>query len=97
MVYVVADTEFHLRIYAGQITSTETTASCPTKYVWEIENQDGSSVTDTFLTLVDYPAGHLHLIVETSDFNDVGTYNYVAKVAFRDTDYGNAGQIDITL
>lgn len=74
MVYSVADTELELLIYATDITSTETTASCPTSYVWTLENQDGSSVSDTFLTKTDYSSGDLGIKVYTSDFIDVGTY-----------------------
>jgi hypothetical protein len=97
MVYSIANAGLELRIYATDITSTETTASCPTPYVWTLENQDGSSVSDTFLTRVDYNSGDLGIKVETSDFIDVGTYAFVLRIAYDDTSYSNAGQIDITV
>ena len=95
---MVADAELELRIYASEITSTETTAVCPTTYVWTLENQDdGSSVTDTFLTRDDYSTGDLGIRIYTSNFDDVGTYDYVLKVAYDGANYSNAGQIDITV
>ena len=64
-----------------------------------MENTDGSAITESFLQTfpISSSADYYAYRAETNDLNDVGTYQYVLKVAYDGDSYSYAGQVDITV